>query len=135
MIKFNEIKVGDYLIANNDGDKNQGEVTNINGDEKQICVDNGVQEFWYELEQLSPIPLDEEQLLKLKFHKQENPDGSVKYSKGAFRILIPAKNDFSHFETWYRDEKRIISHSINVHNLQNHFYEMTKVHLNDESFD
>jgi hypothetical protein len=27
MIKFNEIKVGDYLIADNDGDKKQGEVT------------------------------------------------------------------------------------------------------------
>jgi hypothetical protein len=135
MIKFHEIKVGDYIIADNDGDKKQGEVTNINGDEKQICVDDGTQEFWYELEQLSAIPLDENQLLQLKFHKQENPDGSVKYSKGAFRILIPEKNNFSNFEIWYRDEKRHIMQPINVHNLQNHFYEMTKVHLNDESFD
>jgi len=135
MIKFNEIKVGDYLIADNDGDKNQGEVTNINGDEKQICVDNGTQEFWFELEQLSAIPLDETQLLNLKFHKQENEDGTVKYMKGAFRILLPAKNDFSHFEIWYRDEKRHIMQPIFVNNLQNHFYEMTKVHLNDESFD
>jgi len=135
MIKFNEIKVGDYLIADNDGDKNQGEVTNINGDEKQICVDNGTQEFWFELEQLSAIPLDETQLLNLKFYKQENEDGTVKYMKGAFRILLPAKNDFSHFEIWYRDEKRHIMQPIFVNNLQNHFYEMTKVHLNDESFD
>ncbi len=134
-MKFNEIKVGDYLITNNDGDKNQGEVTNINGNEKQICVDNGSQEFWYELDQLSPIPLDEEQLLKLKFHKEENADGSVKYSKGAFRILVPAKNNFSNFEIWYRDERRHIIQPISVHNLQNHFLEMTKVHLNDESFD
>ncbi|UAY53681.1 hypothetical protein K9M53_04330 [Ferruginibacter albus] len=134
-MKFQEIKVGDYLIADNDGDKNHGEVVDINGDEKQICVDNGVQEFWYELEQLSAIPLDEDQLLKLKFHKQVNDDGSVKYSKGAFRILTPAQNEFSHFEIWYRDERRHITHPINVHNLQNHFYEMTKVHLNDESFD
>jgi hypothetical protein len=135
MIKFNEIKVGDYLIADNDGDKKQGEVTDINGDEKQICVDNGSQEFWYELDQLSPIPLDEEQLLKLKFHKEENGSGAVKYLKGAFRILIPAKNDFSNFEIWYRDERRHIMQPINVHNLQNHFLEMTKVHLNDGSFD
>ena len=135
MIKFHEIKVGDFLIADNDGDKFQGEVTNINGDEKQICVDNGVQEFWYELDQLSPIPLDEQQLLKLKFHKEEEANGSVKYLKGAFRILIPAKNDFSHFEIWYRDERRHIIHPINVNDLQNHFLEMTKVPLNDESFD
>lgn len=135
MLKFSEIKTGDYLIADNDGDKFQGEVTNINGDEKQICVDNGTQEFWYEMNQLSPIPLDEDQLLKLKFHREENGNGSVKYMKGAFRILLPAKNDFSHFEIWYRDEKRHIMQPIFVHNLQNHFYEMTKVHLNDEPFD
>ena len=38
MIKFNEIKVGDYLMADNDGDKLQGEVTNLNGNEKQVCL-------------------------------------------------------------------------------------------------
>ncbi len=135
MIKFNEIKVGDYLIADNDGDKKQGEVTNLNHDEKQVCVNTGAQDFWYETEQLSAIPLDDDQLMKLKFHKQENPDGTVKYMKGAFRMMLPGKNDFSKFELWYRDEHRHILHAINVHQLQNHFYEMTKVHLNEESFD
>ncbi len=135
MIKFQEIQVGDYLIADNDGDKRQGEVTDLNHNEKQVCVNTGAQDFWYETEQLSPIPLDEEQLMILQFHKQENADGSVKYMKGAFRIMLSAKDDFSKFEIWYRDEHRHILHPINVHNLQNHFYEMTKVHLNDESFD
>ena len=135
MIQFHEIKVGDYLIADNAGDKKQGEVTNLNGNEKQVCVNNGVQDFWFETEQLSPIPLDNEQLMKLKFHKAEQDDGTVKYMKGAFRMMLPAKNDFSKFEIWYRDEHRHILHPINVHQLQNHFYEMTKVHLNDESFD
>lgn len=135
MIKFNEIKVGDYLMADNDGDTLQGEVTNLNSDEKQVCVDTGTQEFWFETEQLSAIPVDEEQLLKLKFSKQENEDGTVKYLKGAFRILLPARGDFSTMEIWYRDERRHIMQPISVHQLQNHFYEMTKVHLNDESFD
>lgn len=135
MIQFHEIKVGDYLIADNDGDKKQGEVTNLNGNEKQVCVDNGVQEFWYETNQLSAIPLDDEQLTKLKFHKQENEDGTVKYMKGAFRMLLHGKDDFSNFEVWYRDEHRKITHPIHVHQLQNHFHDMTKVHLNDESFD
>ncbi len=135
MIQFHEIKVGDYLIADNDGDKKQGEVTNLEIGAKQVCVDNGVQEFWYEVEQLSPIPLDESQLMKLQFQKQENEDGTVKYMKGAFRMMLPAKNDFSKFEIWYRDEHRKIMQPINVHQLQNHYYEMTKVHLNDEKFD
>ncbi len=133
MIKFNEIKVGDYLIADNDGDKKPGEVTDLNGDEKQVCVDTGTQEFWYETEQVSPIALDEQQLMRLKFSKQENDDGSVKYMKGAFRMMIPKKGDFSKFEIWYRDEKRHIMQPIHLHQLQNHFYEMTKVHLNDEA--
>ncbi|MGB5008536.1 MAG: hypothetical protein WBO39_16475 [Ferruginibacter sp.] len=135
MIQFHEIKVGDYLIADNDGDKVQGEVTNLNHNEKQVCVNNGVQDFWYETEQLSAIPLDDNQLTKLKFHKEVHDDGTVKYMKGAFRMMLPAAGDFSKFEIWYRDEHRHILHPINVHQLQNHFYDMTKVHLNDESFD
>lgn len=132
MIKFNEIKVGDFLIADNDGDKRPGEVTDLNHNEKQVCVDTGVQEFWYETNQLSAIPLDEEQLIRLKFSKQDNDDGSVKYMKGAFRMMIPQKGDFSKFDIWYRDEKRHVLQPISLHQLQNHYHEMTKVHLNDE---
>jgi hypothetical protein len=133
MIKYHEIKVGDYLLADNDGDVRAGEVVNLNGDEKQVCVDTG-QEFWYETNQLSPIPLDEEQLFSLKFTKENQDNGTVKYLKGAFRILLPTEGDFSRMEIWYRDERRHILQPISVHQLQNHFYEMTKVHLNDQSF-
>lgn len=134
MLKFHEIKTGDYLIADNDGDQKRGEVTNLNGDEKQVCVDTG-QEFWYEMNQLSPLPITDSELSNFKFHKHVNDDGTIKYSKGAFRILIPKEGDFSRMEIWYRDETRHITTPISVHNLQNHFYDMTKVHLNDESFD
>jgi hypothetical protein len=68
-MKFNELKAGDFVIVNNEGDLKQGEITAINTNEKQICVNNGTQDFWYELDQLSPIPLNEEQLLKTKIHK------------------------------------------------------------------
>jgi hypothetical protein len=132
MIKFNEIKVGDYLIADNDGDKKQGEVTNLNHNEKQVCVNTGTQDFWYETSQLGSITIDEDQLMKLKFHKQDNEDGSVKYMKGAFRMLLSEKNNFSKYEIWYRDERRHIVQPIALHQLQNHFHEMTKVYLNDE---
>jgi hypothetical protein len=134
MIKFHELKIGDYVFADNDGDKKRGEVTNLNGDEKQACV-NTDQEFWYEMDQLSAIPLDENELTNLKFHKQVNDDGTIKYLKGAFRILIPREGDFSKMEIWYRDETRHIMNPIGVNILQNHFYAMTKVYLNDESFD
>lgn len=132
MIKFNELKVGDYVLAESDGQAWRGEVTDFNHDEKEICVNNGVQGLYFNPEDLYPLPLDEEQLLKLKFTKHVNEDGSVKYSKGAFRIQTPEQDDFSHFEIWYRDEKRIITHPISVHVLQNHYTAMTKVHLTDQ---
>src|SRR6478672_10173980 len=103
MIKFHEIKVGDYLYADNDGDSRRGEVTNLNGDEKQVCVDNGVQEFWYETDQLSSIPVSDTELENLRFHKQVQEDGTVKYSKGAFRMVTPSAGNFSTMEIWYRD--------------------------------
>lgn len=134
MIKFNEIKVGDYFFANNDGDILRGEVTELNKDEKQVCVNTGAQGFWYSPDQLSPIPLDEAQLERLQFSHEVNEDGTVKYKKGAFRMVAPAKGDLSKLEIWYRDEKRHIMTPLALHQLQNHFYEMTKVHLNTEVF-
>jgi hypothetical protein len=134
MLKFQNIKVGDYLMADNDGDVLKGEVTNVKHGENQVCLNVGAQEFWYEMEQLKAIPLTDEELSNLKFTKKVNDDGTVKYSKGAFRLLLPAPGDFSRMEIWYRDEHRHITHPIGVHELQNHFYDMTKVHLNDEEF-
>lgn len=134
MIKFTELKVGDYVIADNDGDKKQGEITNLNRDEKQVCVNTGAQDFWYSPDQLSAIPLDEAQLEKLKFTHVVNEDGTVKYMKGAFRMIATQKGNLDKLEIWYRDEKRHIIEPISVHTLQNHFYEMTKVHLNEEEF-
>ncbi|MEO7046403.1 MAG: hypothetical protein ABI091_13920 [Ferruginibacter sp.] len=135
MIKFQEIQVGDYIIADNDGDQKRGEVTDLNHNEKQVSVNTGAQAFWYEQEQLEPIAITNEELMNLKFHKQANEDGTLKYMKGAFRMLVPKEGDFSRMEIWYRDEQRHIVTPIALHILQNHFYEMTKVHLNDQSFD
>lgn len=134
-MNINEIKNGDYLLADFEGVARRGEVINVNHHDKQVCVYNGIQEFWYNLDQLSPLPVNDEELSNLKFHKAVNEDGTVKYSKGAFRMLTPAEGDFSRMEIWYRDETRHIAHPIHLNELQNHFYAMTKVHLNDEVFD
>ena len=135
MLKFSELKTGDYVFADNDGDKKRGEVTNVNADEKQVCIDTGAQSFWYEMNQVSAVPINDNELTNLKFHKHTNDDGTIKYSKGAFRILISKDADFSRMEIWYRDETRHIVTPLDLHQLQNHYYEMTKVHLNDASFD
>jgi hypothetical protein len=129
MIKFNELKVGDLVMAEYDGQLKEGEVIDLNGDEKQVCVETDVQEFWYETDHLRPIPLDEAALFKLGFQKHDNGDGSIKYMKGAFRVWLHSPNDFSDFEMWYREDKRHITSPIAVHTFQNHYLQMTKVHL------
>jgi hypothetical protein len=133
MIKFSDLKQGDYVLATNDGQSWRGEVKDFNNDEKQICINNGTQDFWFKSENLFPIILDDTSLLKLNFKKVVNEDGTVKYMKDAFRILIPKAEDFSRFEIWYRDEKRQIMEPIFLHQLQNHYLDMTKVYLTDSS--
>lgn len=129
MIKFSDIKIGDFLRAEYEGKVWDGEVTLLNGDEKQVCVQTAVQDFWFEPEKLQPIPLNEDELLKLNFTKHDEEDGSVKYMKGAFRIVTPIKGDFSHIEMWYREDRRHNPDVHYVHQLQNRYLEMTKVHL------
>jgi hypothetical protein len=133
MIKFNELKIGDFVKGEYEGKMWKGEVTRLNGDEKQVCVETDVQEFWFEQEHLYPIPLSDEELVKLNFSKHQNEDGSVKYLKGAFRLVIPKEGDFSAIEMWYREDKRHHPNVHFVHQLQNHYHDMTKVHLTEEA--
>jgi hypothetical protein len=132
MIKFNNIKLGDYLIAEFEGTRWTGEVVRLNGDEKQVCLQTEVQDFWFNTDKLHPIPLNEEQLLQLNFTKQPNEDGSIKYLKGAFRIVTPRADNFSEMEIWYREDRRHNPAIEYVHELQNAYLDMTKVHLTKE---
>ena len=129
MIKFNDIKIGDYMMGEFEGKMWEGEVTRLNGDEKQVCLLTSVQEFWFSTDHLHPIPLDENALLNLNFSKQEGEDGSVKYSKGAFRLVAPKAGDFSSIEMWYREDRRHHPNVHFVHQLQNQYLDMVKVHL------
>lgn len=132
MIKFSEIKVGDYVLAEYEGQQRNGEVTRLNGDEKQVCVETDVQEFWYETAHLFPIALNDESLTWLNFTKEDREDGSVKYKKGSFRLVVAKKGDFSSIEMWYREDKRHHPDVHYVHQLQNHYHDMVKVHLTNE---
>lgn len=132
MIAYNEIKVGDYVIAEFEGKEFPGQVTRLNGDEKQVCVETDVQEFWFEPRNLHPIPISHESLVSLNFAREEMPDGTIKYKKGSFRLLLPEKDNFFHVEMWYREDKRHHPEIKYIHQLQNHYLQMTKVHLTKE---
>ncbi len=128
MLKIGHLKSGDLVQINDEGITRVGTIVKINREENQALVDNGVQEFWYSPEDMTAVPLDEEQLLGFVFTKEEM-DGSVKYKKDSFRLVTPKKGDFSNIEMWWREDRRHFSFPLAVHELQNLYYDMTKMHL------
>jgi hypothetical protein len=128
MVKIGQLQHGDIVMVNDEGLMREGIVVGKDLAEHLIHVDNGVQEFWYQPQDLYPIALDEDQLLKFGFEK-ETTDGSVKYKKGVFRLVIPRGANFSNIEMWYREDRRHFNVPIAVHELQNLHSSMTKVPL------
>ncbi|HYM93032.1 MAG TPA: hypothetical protein VET23_02760 [Chitinophagaceae bacterium] len=128
MLKIGELKQGDILMVDDDGVMREGTVTKVSHEQNQVLVNNGIQEFWYSPEEMYSLPVDENQLIKLGFEKQEM-NGAVKYLKGAFRLVTLQKGDFSNIEMWYREDRRHFSVPLGVHELQNLHLQMTKVHL------
>src|SRR5215471_3556658 len=108
MIKFNDLQPGDYVLANFDGDLWEGIVQDLNREDKEVCVQTEVQEFWFKPEDLQPIPLTEDQLIKFNFEKETNGSGLIKYKRGPFRIQLPSEGRFDDFEMWYREDRRHI---------------------------
>ena len=128
MLKITNLKPGDIVTVNDEGVIREGTVVSTSHEENQALVDNGVQEFWYSPEEIHAVPLDENQLMKLGFTKEET-EGVVKYKRDSFRLVTPKKGDFSNIEMWWREDRRHFSFPLGVHDLQNLHLDMTKVHL------
>ena len=128
MLKLGDLKQGNLIYVNHDGEQREGTVVKISPENRQTLVQNGVQEFWYNLDEIQPIPLDENQLVKLGFIKEE-VNGSVKYKRDSFRLVTPRAGDFSSIEMWWREDRRHFNFLIGVHDLQNLYYDMNKVTL------
>ena len=128
MLKINQLKSGGIVMINDDGVMREGTVVSVSNEEHQALVNNGIQDFWYSPDQLQAVPLDENQLLRLGFTREE-ADGAVKYKKDSFRLVTPRSGDFSTVEMWWREDRRNFSFPLSVHELQNLHLDMTKVHL------
>ena len=128
MVNLTHLQTSDIVMVNEEGVLKEGTVINTDKDERMILVDNGTQEFWYEPQDVFPITLDESQLMKFGFVK-EQMDGATKYKKGVFRLVTPISGDFSNVEMWYREDRRHFHVPIAVHELQNLHASMTKVPL------
>ena len=128
MLKIGNLKAGDIIRVDDGGVFRDGTVVNISHEENQAQVDNGIQEFWYSPEDMHPLPLDENQLMKFGFEKEESGE-VVKFKKDSFRLVTPQKGDFSNIEMWWREDRRHFGFPLGVHDLQNLYQEMTKVPL------
>ncbi|HUM66065.1 MAG TPA: hypothetical protein PLV32_09475 [Chitinophagaceae bacterium] len=130
MLKLGELKHGDIVTLNDEGVQREGTVVKVSHEDRQALINNGVQEFWYDLDHIQPIPLDEKQLLRLGFTREEmNGSEAVKYKKDSFRLVLPKDGDFSHVEMWWREDRRHFDYPLGVHELQNLYLDMTKVPL------
>ena len=129
MIKLADLKSGDIIRVNDEGVERQGTVVRVSHEQHQPQVDNGIQEFWYSPEDLTPIVLDESQLDMLGFQKEVLENGAVKYKKDSFRLVTPRAGDFSEVEMWWREDRRHFKFPLMVHQLQNLHLDMTKVPL------
>ncbi len=129
MIKITDLKPGDIVKIVDGTIETEGEVSNIDRDDNKVCVNNGIQEFWYPMEQIAPLPLTEERLIHTLGFEREETDEGVKYKKGPFRVLVHDPGNYTNLEVWYREDRRHFDHPIYVHELQNHHLAMTKVPL------
>ena len=128
MVKISDLKEGDVVRVLEEGVEREGVVVSTSKEENMACINNGIQDFWYTPEQIVPIPLTEAQLLNLGFEKETSDDG-IKYKKGPFRVLVHDPGNYTNLEVWYREDHRHFGHPIYVHELQNHYLQMTKVPL------
>lgn len=129
MIKISDLKQGDVVKVLHDGEERDGIVTDVDREENQANIDNGIQEFWYAPEYIVPVPMTEEKLVNtLGFEKMESEEG-VKFKKGAFRLLVKDPGNYTNLDLWYREDHRHFSHPLYLHELQNLHLDMTKVHL------
>ena len=132
MLPFNEAKRGDWVRINYDGEIQDGEITTVNLDEGQIGVQtDGGNTVYCSQEEVFGVPLDDEQLKKLRFESEVMPEGFVKYKHGPFRLVIERPGDFSRSKIWYREDRRQINEPRVVHQLQNHYRNMTNVELTE----
>jgi hypothetical protein len=126
MIKLSDLKDGDIVMVDFEGQMTTGDITEISTADKKAKVAHGEQEFWYDFHDLHAVPITESQLTELGFRKMSDPsaDGEL-YERGPFSLQFVRKGTDKHALLHYRDETRHIHGLEFIHQLQNHYKSMT----------
>lgn len=129
MIPINEVSVGNWVQVNLDGQLLTGKVQRKSVE--RIGVLSEAELGWYLPRDVYPIPLNEEWLYFLDFKDSTDPElmGEGKaYVHGPFILHYPNKDDDSYaILSCHGVHDQTIKRHMGVHDLQNHYNEMTKV--------
>jgi hypothetical protein len=132
MIKLHELKEGDIIEVDFEGQRTVGDITDISTGDKKVKVAHGETEFWYDFHDCYAVALSDDQLTELGFSPTAAPDGrGSAWERGPFTVqFVPDAAD-AHALLHYRDETRHV-HAPDirfVHQLQNHYKGMTNFEL------
>ena len=129
MIPINEVSLGNWVQVNVDGQLLTGKVQRKSVE--RIGVASEAELGWYFPQDVFPIPLNEDWLYYFNFKDSTDPeligDGRA-YIHGPFVLHYPNKIDDAYAVlSCHGVHNQIIKRPMSVHELQNHYHEMTKV--------
>jgi len=130
MLKLNELKEGDIVMVDFEGQMRVGDVIEISKGDKKARVAHEESQFWYDPDHIFAVPADETHLLEMGFIKvlNNNSDGEI-FERGPFTIQVVKRGNNTHHLLHYRDETRQILDLKYLHQLQHHYKGMTNFDL------
>ena len=122
-------KYRDIVNVNFEDQLIQGEVEEVNNVNKTVKVLHTDNEYWYRLDDISPVKINIEQLLQLGFHVVGKEEVYEIFEKGPFTVKIDFSREDHPAILHYRDETREIINLRYMHELQHHYKSMTNFEL------
>jgi len=122
-------KYRDIVNVNFEDQLIQGEVEEVNNVNKTVKVLHTDNEYWYRIDDISPVKINIEKLLQLGFHVVGKEEVYEIFEKGPFTVKIDFSREDHPAILHYRDETREIVNLRYMHELQHHYKSMTNFEL------
>jgi hypothetical protein len=117
MLELNEVREGDIVLADFEGQKRVGDVLDVSRGVKKARIAHGENEFWFDLQHIFAVPLESEILSELGFTKTTAEENLAVYERGPFSIRFVREQNDSFSLLHYRDETRHVHNMDYLHQL------------------
>ena len=124
MIQANELRIGNCVTDIH----SPNAVFRVNEIKKRICVFGGKLNYRVKYEDLLPIPLTEEILLKCGFEYDKYAGSFIKDDFN-FDLDKTVNNGVNGFDVYIKNEEHVISKIKHLHQLQNLYFALTNSEL------